>query len=751
MAMFAPLGMLLMLLSLVKLTPYARPELPFLNWLAFLPLPVGAWLVVGFVVGILTLVRQSQRSWPWWRPRGRLTRTLLIFVALNAIAYLFLILGLVTATIALMVVLAGIAVLLSFFAFLTEGRPFLRIGLAAIFVAILGWVNGDRFKLSYPGLDWYYSHLVDFRVGTPMEPAALADRGSQPSATPSVPAITPAVAGEPPTAVPEPVELNNTIAKLRDEVRGNPKSLEARATLSKLLQKRYLLRLDRKDYERVAEDLSELLELSPGSPEVLMSRALVYAHLGKIDEGLNDWRTVQKLVLKSTAGAAVQQFRSRMKTRLLVRLHSRLRAGNIDGAKADADEAVALEPFSVDALGNRGIVRYLYGDKTGAQKDLELAVGQNPKSSEAQRNLAGFFRYFGDSKNAIKHFSAAIDIEQATEPPKQRGTWYRRRAEIQEVRAAEYRQSKQEKLAESDYRQVSRLRELADALQSPPPRVWRLSEGTPFVGDREALESWLQENHKATAVPGQKPVLVVIASSGGGIAAAYWTGKCLSEIDAQYPQFMRHVRIVTGASGGLFGAGVYVTRIGTSGTNDRLPKDTAEDSAKDCLTPAVRRMLLGDLPALLWPYRRDNDRGRALEQAWAENTVGTTETKFAELAEGERRGWRPSLIVSPMIVEDGKFLLISNLDLANLGGNEEFFKHFEKARDTFTVGTALRMNAAFPYVTPGVSLPTNPPRRVVDAGYLDNYGVSLACAWIERHRAWLADNTRGVILLQIRA
>jgi len=67
------------------------------------------------------------------------------------------------------------------------------------------------------------------------------------------------------------------------------------------------------------------------------------------------------------------------------------------------------------------------------------------------------------------------------------------------------------------------------------------------------------------------------------------------------------------------------------------------------------------------------------------------------------------------------------------------------------LSTVLRMNAAFPFVTPAVSLPTAPPRRVVDAGYFDNYGVSTAAAWISANQNWLINNTGGVVLIQIRA
>ncbi len=79
----------------------------------------------------------------------------------------------------------------------------------------------------------------------------------------------------------------------------------------------------------------------------------------------------------------------------------------------------------------------------------------------------------------------------------------------------------------------------------------------------------------------------------------------------------------------------------------------------------------------------------------------------------------------------------------------EFFKLFPKA-ERFRVATAVRMNATFPFVSPAVSLPTDPPRHVVDAGYYDNFGIQVSTAWIHMNREWLVRNTSGVLLVQIR-
>jgi hypothetical protein len=51
-------------------------------------------------------------------------------------------------------------------------------------------------------------------------------------------------------------------------------------------------------------------------------------------------------------------------------------------------------------------------------------------------------------------------------------------------------------------------------------------------------------------------------------------------------------------------------------------------------------------------------------------------------------------------------------------------------------------------------LPTVPRRRVVDAGYYDDYGLALAGDWlracVETNRAWLERHVSAVLVIQIR-
>ena len=78
-------------------------------------------------------------------------------------------------------------------------------------------------------------------------------------------------------------------------------------------------------------------------------------------------------------------------------------------------------------------------------------------------------------------------------------------------------------------------------------------------------------------------------------------------------------------------------------------------------------------------------------------------------------------------------------DVASVSAVELFRLFGEECRNSLKLATAVRMNATFPYVTSSITLPVDPPRHVVDAGYYDNYGVNLAAAWIASHRVWISD------------
>src|SRR5262249_16376905 len=73
-------------------------------------------------------------------------------------------------------------------------------------------------------------------------------------------------------------------------------------------------------------------------------------------------------------------------------------------------------------------------------------------------------------------------------------------------------------------------------------------------------------------IPVDKPI-VVVAVSGGGIRSAAWAYIVLQELELYFAKhnidLSRHLRVVTGASGGMLGASYYVSLL-TENANERL-------------------------------------------------------------------------------------------------------------------------------------------------------------------------------------
>jgi hypothetical protein len=320
-----------------------------------------------------------------------------------------------------------------------------------------------------------------------------------------------------------------------------------------------------------------------------------------------------------------------------------------------------------------------------------------------------------------------------------------------------------------------RVEALAPYYDAPVPLENQNQPAPGLLSLQESLSRWSSALPEAS---GKRP-LILVCASGGGIRAAVWTTAILCELERRWPAFPYHVRLFTGASGGMVGAGAYVGTLSPPGpsqgpdalhgmTHEKLLSAVAQES----LSAVTHAMVFRDL----WTrfLRRDNarNRGEALEAALRANLPEAFGKTLGELRAGEREGWRPSLVYSPMLVEDGRRLLISNLDLDGLLQNTgprlagveglssrsglSLGRLLPDSLERLPLATAARLSASFPYVSPAAVLPTNPRRRVVDAGYWDNYGVSLASAFLDECmnepalRQWLSRHVSGVLLVQIR-
>lgn len=335
----------------------------------------------------------------------------------------------------------------------------------------------------------------------------------------------------------------------------------------------------------------------------------------------------------------------------------------------------------------------------------------------------------------------------------------------------------------------------------PPAGVGQL------VADRAALDNW--NTRMAARYGGPRP-LVVVSVSGGASASALYSADVLFTLEAKHPGFADQVRVVTGASGGMLGAAYFVAanrpdaplgkaraaytdalkswrdkRLDDAGRKEAEGKYVAAVEAEraaalqklgqDFLGPIVQKWVHKDFPLMFVPTGTAdgrgvaNDRGRALEHAWSQHLDGLLDVPLAQLREEERTGAVPSLVFTPMTIEDGRQLVVSNLDLDYLAdatlGREvnpaappsrpqtgtpshpavEFYRLFPGATK-FTVATAVRMSASFPFFSPSAAVPTRPLRHLVDAGYYDNYGTFTATRWVMEQARWLnGDPDTGLV------
>lgn len=272
----------------------------------------------------------------------------------------------------------------------------------------------------------------------------------------------------------------------------------------------------------------------------------------------------------------------------------------------------------------------------------------------------------------------------------------------------------------------------------------------------------------------EKPMLVIINTSGGGHRSATFTMAVLQELDSlSKGALMKKTFLINGASGGMIGAAyfreLYLRKM--KGENINLQnKQYISDIAGDLLNPVFTSFFARDLiaPAQKFnvgPYRYVKDRGYAFEQKLNSNTRGLLNKHLRDYAADEKAANAPLIFFNSVISRDGRKMIISTQpvrfmmqaprDTTRLPVADpdaiDFASFFEKQDpQNLQVLTALRMNATFPVVLPNVWLPSDPVIDVMDAGLRDNYGEESSMRFLVTMDQWIRDNTSGVLIIQIK-
>jgi hypothetical protein len=282
------------------------------------------------------------------------------------------------------------------------------------------------------------------------------------------------------------------------------------------------------------------------------------------------------------------------------------------------------------------------------------------------------------------------------------------------------------------------------------------------------LENWKRRQGK------DKPLLVMINTSGGGHRSATFTMSVLQYLDSLTKGgIMKQTFLINGASGGMIGATyfreLFLRQQKDSSLSLQDPR-YVDDIAGDLLNPLFTSFFARDLisPAQKFsvgPYNYVKDRGYAFERALDRNTRGYLNKQLKDYAADEKAANIPLIFFNSVVSRDGRKMIISTQPVSFMmqavrdtsrvpfvdPDAIDFSSYFAK-QDPYNLRilTALRMNATFPIVLPNVWLPSNPVIDVMDAGLRDNYGEETCLRFLSSFDDWIKQNTSGVLIIQIR-
>ena len=274
----------------------------------------------------------------------------------------------------------------------------------------------------------------------------------------------------------------------------------------------------------------------------------------------------------------------------------------------------------------------------------------------------------------------------------------------------------------------------------------------------------------------RKPKAVILCTSGGGLRASYFTMRVMQKADSMVNgRLMGHTRLITGASGGMVGAAYYrelflrqsmgeIPR-GYEIWDHRLARPIGRDLLNRVCFKIVTGMFLPTAHEQVGGSGYLSDRGWSFDHQLARNLPLFADKRLSDYNTPEELAIIPQMILSPVIVNDGRKLYVSAMPVSYLTRNFDYsgtklmdgvtgvdlMRFFKKhGADSLLFTTALRMNASFPFITPYIRMPSDPPMQIMDAGLADNYGLETAMRYLGYFADWFIENTDGVLLLQIR-
>jgi hypothetical protein len=272
----------------------------------------------------------------------------------------------------------------------------------------------------------------------------------------------------------------------------------------------------------------------------------------------------------------------------------------------------------------------------------------------------------------------------------------------------------------------------------------------------EAVRAWYAQAEPVyREIYPEKPVpMLIVATAGGGIRAAYWTATILERLEKDlsleaFPgkeihteNLMRNLLFaISGVSGGSVGAAAYAAAVHDHAVN-RTRIEPTKYLREDFLAPGIASMVFIDGPLNVLPDFGQIDRGEALERGF--ELASRTEKDKEELVshkflsffpvitdKGPKlRSWRPALLLNATHEGTGRRIITSHIQI-----EDNVFLDSDDAltllNSDMRLSTAAHNSARFSFVSPAGNLISakEPGKRlgyVIDGGYFENYGAETA-------------------------
>ena len=283
-----------------------------------------------------------------------------------------------------------------------------------------------------------------------------------------------------------------------------------------------------------------------------------------------------------------------------------------------------------------------------------------------------------------------------------------------------------------------------------------------------AARAWYAQAKSAyDKAHGEGPVpMLVVATAGGGIRAAYWTAMVLERLEADFKDqggVSPYLFAISGVSGGSVGATAFEAAL-TKRDENHCPAAKEGDAAcplatdflkEDFLAPALASLVFRDAPSSFLPDLGQDDRGAALEESFEQASGGLLARPFLSffhyakdsVANGKKESWRPILLLNATHEESGNRIITGHVLIERNVFIDSLDALNELGKDV-RASTAAHNSARFTYVSPAGYL--GPSRgSVIDGGYFENFGALSALEIARSARLALKDEKPKLVILMI--